>query len=155
MPLLQIDASTDVTLAWRIDASRARVWECLTEAGLVGQWLGEVVEGAIRDGADFVVDQGDNSCCQSTVTRYEERYRLDFTWDFPEEPESTVAFQLGGSGSVTELRLRHTSLADLAASYRDGWCVHLSYLEGAAIGAPLPRAMFWPLHGTIARLNAF
>jgi hypothetical protein len=44
-------------------------------------------------------------------------------------------------------------LADLTPSYRDGWCAHLSYLEAAALGTPLPASMFWQLHGTIAQLN--
>jgi uncharacterized protein YndB with AHSA1/START domain len=149
-----MDASSDLALTWRIDVSRARLWDCLTDAGLVGQWLGEVVEGAIGEGADFVVDHGDNHRCRSTVMRYEKPSRLVLTWDFPREPASEVALQLEGSASVTELRLTHSSLGSLVSSYRDGWCVHLSYLEGAALGTPFPPSMFWPLHSTIARLNA-
>lgn len=153
MPLLKMDASTTVSLTWRVEASRARVWDCLTDPGLLSQWLGGVVAGAVGAGSDFVVDHGGSYCCRSTVVTYAEQSRLVFTWHFPDEPESEVALELEGSADATELRLTHSALGDLAPSYRDGWCVHLSYLEGAALGAPLPPAMFWQLHGTIAQLN--
>ena len=61
--------------------------------------------------------------------------------------------ELEESGGITDLRLSHSGLGDLAGSYRDGWCVHLSYLEAAALGTPLPSSMFWRLHGTMAQLN--
>jgi len=80
--------------------------------------------------------------------------RLDFTWQFPDEPATTVALELDASDGVTDLRLSHSALGDLAESYRDGWCVHLSYLEAAALGTPLPRSMFWRLHGTMAQLSS-
>ena len=57
------------------------------------------------------------------------------------------------SGGITDLRLSHSGLGDLAGSYRYGWCVHLSYLEAAALGTPLPSSMFWRLHGTMAQLT--
>lgn len=153
VPLLQMDASTNVNLTWRVDASRARVWDCITNPDLLSLWLGEVVDGAVGAGSDFVVDHGGNYCCRSSVLTYTEPSRLAFTWHFPDEPESEVALELEGSANATELRLTHGALGDLASSYRDGWCVHLSYLEGAALGAPLPPSMFWRLHGTIAQLN--
>lgn len=85
--------------------------------------------------------------------RLVEHSTLEITWEFPDEPPSAVAVALdeaadGGTG----LRLVHRGLGDLAASYRDGWCVHLSYLEAAALGTPLPASMFWRLHATIAQL---
>ena len=80
--------------------------------------------------------------------------RLAFTWHFPDEPESVVALDLEPSATASELRLTHSALGDLVTSYRDGWCVHLSYLEAAALATPLPASMFWQLYGTIAQLNA-
>lgn len=50
VPLLDIDEATDVSLTWRIDVPRTRVWRCLTRADLLSQWLGELVSGAV--GAD-------------------------------------------------------------------------------------------------------
>jgi uncharacterized protein YndB with AHSA1/START domain len=151
--LVQIVESVDVSLTWRIDVPRTRVWECLTHADLLGQWLGELVSGEVSADSDFVVDHGNDSCCRSTVVVCAEPSRLDFTWHFPDEPPSKVALALEGSDRITELRLSHSGLGDLAPSYRDGWCVHLSYLEAAALGTPLPPSMFWRLHGTIAQLT--
>lgn len=108
VPRIQIGGTVDVSLTWRVDVPRARVWQCLTEAHLLSQWLGELVSGAVG----------------------------------------------AGSEGVTVLGLGHSGLDDLAESYRDGWCVHLTYLEAAALGTPLPRSMFWRLHGTVAQLNA-
>lgn len=61
--------------------------------------------------------------------------------------------ELEETSGKTDLRLSHSGLGDLAESYRDGWCVHLSYLEAAALGTPLPPSMFWRLHSTMAKLN--
>ena len=153
MPLLEIDETTDLSLKWRIEASRARVWECVTDADLLSQWLGELVSGAVGAESNFVVDHGDDYLCRSTVVAWVEPSRLDFTWHFPDEPRSKVTLELEESGGVTDLRLSHSELGDLAESYRVGWCVHLSYLEAAALGTPLPAAMFWRLHSTVAHLN--
>jgi uncharacterized protein YndB with AHSA1/START domain len=154
VPLLHIDETVGVALTWRIDVPRSRVWQCLTTAELLSQWLGDLVSGAVAGESEFVVDHGDGYCCRSTVTAFTQTARMDFTWDFPDEPESKVVLKLGESGACTELRLSHGGLGDLAQSYRDGWCVHLSYLEAAALGTPLPPSMFWRLHGTFAQLNA-
>lgn len=153
VPLLQIDESTDLSLNWRIEAPRARVWECITDADLLSQWLGELVSGSVEAESNFVINHGDDYCCRSTVVAWVEPCKLDFTWHFPDEPPSKVALELKESGAITDLRLSQTALGDLVESYRAGWCVHLSYLEAAALGTPLPPSMFWRLHGTVAQLN--
>lgn len=153
VPLSHLGESVDVSLTWRIEVPRARVWQCLTDPDLLIQWLGALVTGEVSAESEFVVDHGDDYCCRSTVTTCAEPTRLEFTWHFPDEPPSKVAFGLDESEGTTTLRLSHSSLGDLADSYRDGWCVHLSYLEAAALGTPLPLSMFWQLHGTVAQLN--
>jgi uncharacterized protein YndB with AHSA1/START domain len=153
VPLIQIDDTDDVSLAWRIEVPRARVWQCLTDADLIHQWLGEVISGGVEPGSGFAVDHGDGYICRSTVSTWAEQSRLGFTWQFPDEPASEVGLGLENSGGLTDLRLRHGDLGDLSRSYRDGWCVHLSYLEAAALGTPLPPSMFWRLHGTMAQLG--
>ena len=153
MPLTHIDEAVDVTLTWHMQASTARLWQCLTDAHLLNQWLGRLVGGAVRTGSDFVVDHGDGYLCSSRVIEYVEGKRLDFTWQFPDEPPSRVALELDESDGMSVLRLRHSELGDLADSYRVGWCVHLAYLEAASLGTPLPPSMFWPIHGTMAQLS--
>jgi uncharacterized protein YndB with AHSA1/START domain len=153
VPLIQIDETDDVSLTWRIEVPRARVWQCLTDTPLIRQWLGEVISGEVGTGSDFAVDHGAGYVCRSTVVAWAQPSRLDFTWHFPDEPASKVGLELEESSGLTDFRLRHSDLGDLTESYRDGWCVHLSYLEAAALGTPLPPSMFWRLHGTVAQLN--
>lgn len=154
MPLIHIGESVDVSLTWRIEVPRPRVWQCITDADLLNQWLGELVSGVVGAGSNFMVNHGNDSCCRSTVVTFAEPCRLDFTWHFPDEPASNVTLELDESDAATYLRLGHSGLGDLAEPYRVGWCVHLSYLEAAALGTPLPPSMFWRLHGTMAQLNA-
>jgi uncharacterized protein YndB with AHSA1/START domain len=153
VPLLNVEQSIKVDLAWRIEAAPARVWGYLTDADLLSQWLGKLVEGTVEAEKEFVIAHGDSYRCRSRVSTYAEPSRLDFTWHFPDEPESKVALVLDGSAAVTDLHLTHSDLGELANSYLCGWCVHLSYLEAAALGTPLPASMFWRLHGTVAVLN--
>lgn len=153
MPLIKIDGTDDVSLTWRIEVPPARVWRCLTDTDLIGQWLGEVVNGRVEAGSDFAVDHGDGYVCRSTVTAWAEQSRLDFTWRFPDEPPSKVGLEVEELGGLADLRLRHSELADLTQSYRYGWCVHLIFLEAAALGTPLPPSMFWRLHSTVAQIN--
>jgi len=154
VPLTHLSSPDHVAIAWRIDASVDRVWACLTQGEFLGQWLGRTTHGSVAADTEFVVDHGESYLCRSTVTRYDEPTRLAFTWLFPHEPESAVSITLESASDGVDLYLQHEALGALAVSYRDGWCVHLSYLEAAALGDPLPISMFWRLHGTIARLNA-
>ncbi|MGN6577213.1 MAG: SRPBCC family protein [Nocardioides sp.] len=117
MPLLQMDETVSATLTWRINVPRSRVWQCLTTADLLSQWLGDLVSGEVAAESDFVVDHGDGYCCKSTVTTLAEPVRLDFTWSFPDEPESNLVLELDESdGDATQLRLSYGGLGDLAAS---------------------------------------
>lgn len=50
------------------------------------------------------------------------------------------------------IRLVHEGLGVLVPSYRLGWCVHLTFLEAAALGEWLPPSMFWHLHETLTKL---
>lgn len=153
VPLIRIEETDDVSLTWRIEVPRARVWECLSDKNLIRQWLGEVISGEVRAVSDFAVDHGEGYVCHSTVVAWAEPSRLEFTWRFPDEPASKVCLDLEELGGLTDFRLSHSNLGALREPYRDGWCVHLSYLEAAALGTPLPSSMFWRLHGTVAQLN--
>lgn len=154
MPLTSI-ATTGGTLAmsWDIDASAERMWECLTVPADLGLWLGKLVSGSISSGQSFVIDHGDGYCCSSTVTRIVPERLLAYSWKFDDEPRTEVAWTLAPRDRSMTLVLEHTGLGDLAASYLTGWATHLTFLEGVALGSPLPDSMFWPLHGTLARLS--
>ncbi len=155
MPLTQLGDGSDAILTWHIQTTRDQVWDCLTNAEALGQWLGELVEGAVRLGQDFVVDHGDGYLCSSSVVACIEGEQLGYTWQFPDEPPSRVTFVLEEEpDGSTVVRLSHSGLGDLTESYRLGWCVHFTYLEAASRGAPLPLSLFWPLHATMEKLRS-
>ena len=144
----------DVTVKLDEGAASGRVVGAQGGAAVpvVNTWLGATGGVDAAQGADEG-SQIEGYCCRSTVLACSAPSRLDFTWHFPDEPASKVGMELKESGGITALQLTHSGLGDLAESYRDGWCVHLSYLEAAALGTPLPPSMFWRLHRTVAQLN--
>lgn len=153
MPLHHIDTASDVSITWTIAAPPTRVWQCLTDPALLREWLGTLAEGAVAPDSGFVVDHGDGYLCRSTVRSCAAPRELAFTWHFPDEPPSRVSIRLEETPDCSVLRLAHEDLVDLATSYRIGWCTHLTYLEAAALGTPLPWETFWSLHGTLAALD--
>ncbi|MDF8264335.1 SRPBCC family protein [Luteipulveratus flavus] len=154
MPLVIADVVDNrVQMTWRVDAAPERVWQALTSPPGMAEWLGEVVSGAVAPDESFVVDHGDGHRCASTVTALVPGEALTYSWEFPDEPRSEVSWTLSPADEGTMLEVTHAGLGDLARSYRDGWTVHLTYLEASAHGVPLPSAMFWPLHATVVRLS--
>lgn len=153
LTLLQTDESF-LRLEWSVYASTSRAWGQLTESSYLKQWLGELVHGAVASGASFIVDHGDGYHCTSSVVDYEVERTLSYTWKFPDEPATKVSWSLSSFDGQTKLTLTHSGLSKLLASYRDGWLVHLTFLEASALGTPLPAKMFWNLHSTFAHINA-
>ena len=154
MPVVELDAASDLVIVWRFDAAADVVWRHLTDGEGLGLWLGRLAEGAVVEGGEFVIDHGGGILCRSAATTVREPTSLAFTWDFPDEPSSEVSFVLEADSGATVVELRHRGLGDLVESYADGWCVHLAFLEAATLGVPLPFEMFWPLHATVARVRA-
>lgn len=121
----------------------------------VSYWLGEPAVAELWPDGRLVVDHGGGYICTSVVTRAKPGSTLAMSWRFPDEPDRAVTFETG-DGPDSEgcvLDLTHTGLGDLAASYRIGWLVHLTYLEAAVHGTPLPLDQFWNLHATFAALH--
>lgn len=109
--------------------------------------------GKHRAGRGLVVDHDDGYACRSTVTSMRTPFSLGYSWRFPDEQDTDLTWGLEEDGDGTVLTMSHAGLGGLSHSYRDGWLTHLTFLEGAVIGHPLPRDMFWPLHGTFAALH--
>ncbi|MBO3085393.1 SRPBCC domain-containing protein [Cellulomonas fengjieae] len=155
MPLSRLSTRPGaLTLTWSFSAPMEDVWVGLTDPALVAQWLGRPTQYDVRLGGALVVDHGDGFLSRSVVTELEPARRLAMTWDFPDEPASVVGFTLRPSGAGTVLELAHDGLGELVAAYGPGWVTHLTYLEAAVAGAPIPRAQFWALHATFELLHA-
>lgn len=154
MPLLRSEATnTALRLSWSIGASADAVWTCLTNPPHLRLWLGDLAEGSVAEGETFAIDHGDGYQCCSAVELYDAPRALTYSWTFPDEHRTLVAWTLTPRSSDTVLDLNHTGLDELVRSYFSGWMTHLTFLEGAAVDAPIPSTMFWPLHDTFARLN--
>lgn len=141
-------------LEWSINAPIARIWGVLTESSHLSQWLGTLVHGAVSSESSFVVDHGESYNCDSTVVEWQTERALGYSWKFPDEPVTDVSWRLSSIDVGTKLTLTHSGLSELLESYRDGWLVHLTYLEACALGTPLPTTMFWNLHSAFSYLNA-
>lgn len=154
MPLTSLDSlDPTVRIRWRVATTPQRLWAGLTEPRMLGLWLGTLTSGSIAPDASFVVDHGDGYACRSTVRSMRTPFSLGYSWRFPDEQDTDVTWGLEEDGDGTVLTMSHAGLGGLSHSYRDGWLTHLTFLEAAVIGHPLPRDMFWPLHGTFAALH--
>lgn len=152
MPLVAASPRPGVVwISWSFTHSPAAVWSALTEPESIVRWLGDAVTCDIRPGGELVVDHGDGIRSRSEVIAVEPSHRLAMTWEFPDEPASEVTFTIRAHEDGAVLELAHAGVAELADSYRVGLVTHLTYLEAAADGDPLPASQFWKLHATLLR----
>jgi len=153
MPLCTI-STVDGTLvvAWSLSMQAQSVWAGFSQPGLLSHWLGESIECDVRPGGRLVVDHGEGYLSRSAVTEAKEPHRLVMTWDFPDEPESWISIELRPSDAGTLVELTHHGLCDLVGSYGPGWITHLTFLEAAVAGVPIPRSHFWRMHSTFQSL---
>ena len=142
---------SELEITWTLAHGPERVWLGLSTAGLIAQWLGKAVECDIAAGGRLHIDHGEGYISRSDITAVDVPTRLAMTWEFPDEPPSAVSIvlQTDDMGASTVLTLVHSGLGDLTDSYRAGWMTHLSYLEAAVDGSPLPSSEFWNLHATL------
>lgn len=153
MPLIGItDDDNALVLTWRVACKLEKMWATITDPASLAQWLGRVTEGDLATADYIVIDHGDGYLCHSQLIHRDPPQTVEFTWNFPDEPASSVRINLEAEEGETKLRLMHQGLDGLVPSYRVGWCVHLTYLEAAALEQPLPPAMFWNLHDTLTKL---
>ncbi|WP_162237709.1 SRPBCC domain-containing protein [Agreia sp. Leaf244] len=153
MPLSSTSCSGGVvSLAWAIAAPPETVWSAWFDPTVLPQWLGSPVECDVRAGGRLVVDHGDGTLSRSEILDAAAPHRLVMTWEFPDEAPSKVSVAIVSEGEGTLLTLAHEQLGDLASSYESGWMTHLTFLEAAVEGDPLPTSQFWKLHESFRRL---
>lgn len=155
MPLSSTSCSGGVvSLAWSLEAPPERVWSAWTDSAMLPQWLGTAVECDIREGGLLVVDHGEGTLSRSEILDTAAPHRLQLTWEFPNEAPSRLSITLKGADDGTQLHLVHSQLGSLEKSYEAGWMTHLTFLEAAVEGDPLPISQFWKLHDTFRSLTA-
>ena len=115
-----------------LDAKPERVWDALTDDGLLADWFADEASIDPVEGGDvaFRCDDGERS---GTVRVVDEERELAFTWSRPGEGESLVTFtleplELGTRLIVTERALT-TPQAIAAIASGPAWSSRLRSLE--------------------------
>jgi uncharacterized protein YndB with AHSA1/START domain len=125
---------------WRIHFARRlpyppeRVWAALVEPARQERWLPGVTVDATEGGA-VVFDFGEDDTAKGKVLAVEPGRLLEHDWLWPDEPPSTVRWELTGDGEATALVLRHEPVREEpAVDHCAGWHVMLDalavYLSG-------------------------
>lgn len=119
---------------WRITFERrlphppARVWAALVEPAQQERWLPGVTIDPVAGGT-VVFDFGEDETAEGAVLAVEPGRLLEHTWLWPDEPPSTVRWDLTEDGDAVTLALRHDPVrTEPAADYGAGWHTMLDAL---------------------------
>lgn len=119
---------------WHIHFSRhlahppERVWAALTEQAQQQRWLPGVTIAAVA-GGPVVFDFGEDEIREGTVLAAEPGRLLEHSWQWPDEPGSTVRWTLDPAGAGTVLGLGHAPIRrEAAVDHGVGWHVMLDAL---------------------------
>ena len=117
-----------------IAASIETVWEAITAGARLSDWLAPCSFDA-RLGGEVHVDFGEGQRVNGHVTDWQPPSRLEYTWNFTDEPDSILLFELEGSSGATMLTLEHRKLPpEQSAGYGAGWHAHLDMLRATVEG---------------------
>jgi len=130
-----------VRLTRSLPADRRTVWTALTDPERLAAWLGRLDGSLDRLGSRVRIWHEESVRSGHTVLEWSPQQSLALTWEFPDEPDSTVRFELS-AGSPTNVTVTHEGLTE-PAEYAAGWHRHLDYLEAHLAGADLPWADYW------------
>lgn len=114
------------------------VWQMLTEAAGIGQWL---APGAIepRQGGRVHVDFGDSGVViDSTVLEFDPPRRLAYSWSSGSQPLRPLLWDLqaAGDGTALALTVQLPEGEDIAKACA-GFDAHLEMLAAALEGVPI------------------
>jgi uncharacterized protein YndB with AHSA1/START domain len=128
---------TSTENGWRITFERrlphppAAVWAALAEPAQQQRWLPGVTIDPVENGTvvfDFGGD-GTAETAEGVVLAVERGRLLEHTWLWPDEPPSTVRWELTPDGDTARLVLRHDLVSrEPAADYGAGWHTMLDAL---------------------------
>lgn len=149
MPLTSVSAgSGSLVISWSFSVPVQSVWAGLTDPTLLPQWPGQPLKHDVSAGGIIALDHGGGTLSRSVVSGVDPLRRLAMSWEFPEEPESRIGFTLHPADAGTTMELAHSGLGSLVGPYGPGWITHLTFMEAAVAGVPLPWSQFWPLYAS-------
>ena len=121
-----------------IAAPPETVFEFLTDAQLIGHWLGSFQQIDPRPGRVFQVEVSPGNIARGEYTEVVPFRRVVFTWGWQSQRPNFAALQPGTSlveielepeDGGTRLRLRHSRLPDgMQPIHAERWSVHLARL---------------------------
>jgi uncharacterized protein YndB with AHSA1/START domain len=126
-----------VTRSVDLDAAPAQVWDALTEAALLAEWLADEVEIEPEPGGEIVCRYADGTERRGEVELVEEAERLAWSWHREGAGPSRVELVLDAVADGTRLTvietapLRATGPLLTAAPLRAAWALPLARLRAA------------------------
>ncbi|WP_430474027.1 SRPBCC family protein [Thalassospira lucentensis] len=133
-----------------IEASRARVWQALTDHRQFGAWFGIDIEAPFAVGelstGQMTIEGFTHVPWNSTIKAMEEPAYFAYTWhpyavdpnvDYTDEPETLVEFWLEETEGQTSVRVRETGfdnlpphrVADALQANTNGWGFQLENIK--------------------------
>ena len=136
------DGALECVLALDLEQRVAAVWQALTGADALPQWLAPGTIEPRPGGAVRIAFEVSGEAIDSRVTVWEPESRLAYAWSSAGQPPRPVEWRLTPTPAGTTLDLRVAVPADEdAARAFAGWSAHLqmlgAYLAGAPIGFPV------------------
>jgi uncharacterized protein YndB with AHSA1/START domain len=111
-----------------LDAPPSEVWEALTDAALLSEWLASEVELDPREGGELVCRFEDGEERRGEVAVVEEAERLAFTWHREEGGESWVEWIVDAVADGTRLTVIETAAPAGPLLAAAGWAPRLRAL---------------------------
>ena len=128
------DEGATVRFEREIEAAIDTVWKAITNEEEIARWLAPCSFSA-EVGGMVRIDFGEDEVT-GRVTICEPPHRLEYTWTFTGEPDSTLLFELQAQDGGTRLILEHRMLpAEQAVGYGAGWHAHLDMLAAEIQGS--------------------
>ena len=128
-----------------LPGDRTALWGALTTEQL-GRWLGRPEGLPLRMGARFRLLHDATTTSMHRVYRWRPQRLLGFSWEFPDEDDSSVSFRLSAvAPDRTVLGVEHRGLTDVLG-YGAGWQLHLDRLAAHLGGEERDPATFWAEH---------
>jgi uncharacterized protein YndB with AHSA1/START domain len=118
-----------------VEASPEEVWEALTDADRLEEWMAPEVELDPIEGGEVTVRDGDDERTGTVETVVEDE-RLAFTWSRPGQGESFVEFTIEAIPTGTRVRVVETPIGP-TASFFGGWSSRLGLLRRSLRFAPV------------------
>jgi uncharacterized protein YndB with AHSA1/START domain len=109
------------------DATADELWRALTDPEQLPGWLGHATRWELVAGAEYELDLGGPTT--GRIRTVEPGRVLELDWNYEDEPESIVRFEIVPRRDGVLLVLEHRRLApESAPGYGAGWHAHLDAL---------------------------